>query len=357
MRRKIILITEDGGFAARLAASLERKHPGECEISAFASPEAAEKILRAEKRSGILVAADPAFYGTVAGAGESGGSPGILILSEHPKEAGFPGIPTVYKFAGTEEIYRLFVRESAGKTAAGSAAGGKKGRCALFMPVSGGAGATTVSAAAAACSVSRSGGRSLWLSLDPLRGGGGMPEPSGGGGLTDMIFALLSKHGGDIVSRLEGCVSPDPGGSGAFTAGSAQRPADLDSLGPEEVSLLIMTLSEMFGTVAVDLPAAFGARERALFGICDVIVHVAEEGRDPERLLGEAEMAVRDAEMMSGVPLEGKIRTLINKSRSGERATGGRASAEIIRLGGGPDLYRRVASSSREALEALTGWV
>ena len=356
MRRKIILITEDGGFAARLASSLERKHPGECGISAFASPEAAEESLRAEKRRGTLVAADPAFFGTIAGSGDPGGSRGVCILSEQREEAGFPGIPAVYKYAGTEEIYRLFVRESAGNAAAGSAAGGKKGSCALFMPVSGGAGATTVSAAAAARSAARSGVRSLWLSLDPLRGGSGMPEPAGGCGLTDMIFALLSKHGGDLVSRLEGCVSPDPGGSGAFTVGSAQRPADLDSLGPDETSLLVGTLSEMFGTVAVDLPAAFGARERALFGICDVIVLVAEEGRDPERLLGEAKRALRDAEMMSGVPLEGKIRTLINKSRSVGGAAGGRAVAETVRLGGGPDLYRRVASASREALEALTLW-
>ncbi|MBP5173433.1 MAG: hypothetical protein ILP01_00645 [Clostridia bacterium] len=60
--------------------------------------------------------------------------------------------------------------------------------------------------------------------------------------------------------------------------------------------------------------------------------------------------------MMSGVPLEGKIRTLINKSRSVGGAAGGRAAAETVRLGGGPDLYRRVASASREALEALTLW-
>ena len=124
MRRKIILITEDGGFAARLASSLERKHPGECEISAFASPEAAEESLRAEKRRGTLVAADPAFFGTIAGSGDPGGSRGVCILSEQREEAGFPGIPAVYKYAGTEEIYRLFVRESAGNAAAGSAAGG-----------------------------------------------------------------------------------------------------------------------------------------------------------------------------------------------------------------------------------------
>ena len=180
-----------------------------------------------------------------------------------------------------------------------------------FLPVSGGAGASSL-AAAAAINLAQAGNRVLYLNLEKLGSADVFFNGNGSFDLSDVFLALQSKNA-NLSLKLESCVKQDK--SGVYFFSQTKSSLDMFEMSSEHYLRLLAELmnSNMYDIVILDSDFGFDIKSIELFENATRIIWVGDGSETSNAKLLRAYEALQLIEQGRSNSLSERISVIYNK--------------------------------------------
>lgn len=187
----------------------------------------------------------------------------------------------------------------------------------VFMPVSGGAGATSL-AVAHAIKLAKKGIRTLYISFERLPSTAYFFEGQGNSGLKDVIYAVKSRKP-NLALKLESFVRQDV--SGVYFFANADSILDMMEFTDENIKDFIdeMQAAGNYERIVIDTDFDLGNRMKILSGLAYRFVLVAEQSELGLHKLDMLSRALLIMETSKQIDISIKLAVVCNKAEHGRQ--------------------------------------
>lgn len=234
MKIKLLIADPDREYLDRFTAMLNGRYGDRLEVYSFGDMNAAREAFFSINPDVVLVS-------SALGAPEERAFPGcgIAVLAERADEAA-GGMPSIFKYQRAEAVFRQILGVYAQRAPNGARAStGRNGaRLLLCVSFAGGTGTSSV-AAAIALAAAKKGAEALYLDLDYLADPGLFFGEAGGGGFSDVIYAMKSRRS-HLGLTMESALSRSA--DGVYFFERAESASDALELEDDELLSLIREL-------------------------------------------------------------------------------------------------------------------
>lgn len=330
MKIRLAILDHDTNYLDAICSSFETKYPDKLELYSFTDLPIALSALKETKIDVFL--ADSSFDINV---GTLPPKCSFSYLSDMQGVASVKGQRSVCKFQKADLIYKyvLSIFSENTENILGISPDNGAAKVIFFTSVSGGAGASTM-AAAAAMHFAAKGKKVLYLNLEKFGSADIFFEGSGQFDMSDVIFALKSKKG-TLGLKLESCVRCDE--SGVFFYASPKIALDMLELDSEDIVALLDELraSGGYDYIIADTDWAIDKNSCAVFKTAHSIVWTCDGSIISNTKLTRAYSALAAMEQASDTSLCSCVCVIYNKfsSKTGKILDSG---IGIRSLGGAP---------------------
>lgn len=270
LKLKIALVDADTSYVSRLVARFHEKYGATVEIAAFGSVDNALDALKTRNFNVLLV--DAAFSDEQERLPKDTCVVAYLVSEAFST---FKGLPAVRKYQRVDDIYQQVseLRIENMPEAEVIIEGSSESAVAVFIPATGGVGASTV-AAAAAMALASQGRRVLYLNMEDFGDSACYFEGEGAAGFDDVLLALKRKKG-NVALKVRGAIRHDVSGVG-FIA-SSRNPSDILDLTPEDIVSLLQELVGLkeFEYIIVDVSMDLSERTIAFLKFANQVFFVS----------------------------------------------------------------------------------
>lgn len=308
MKIKLAILEKDVNYLNRIVTVFSTKYADNFEIYSFTDPQVALSSLDNAKID-VLLASD-AFEIDVAGLPKRCGFAYFVdsadIDTENDQKA-------ICKFQKADLIYKQILSVYSEK--AGSISGLKFGddttKICMFTSPSGGAGTSTMAAAAALRFASQN-KKTLYLSLEKFGSPDTFFEGEGQFDMSDIIFALKSKKA-NLPLKLESCVKQDPRGVNFYS--QTKLALDMLELGYEEIERLISELKLIgsYDYIVVDFDFDINKDAIKICKLAHSVIWVGDGSPASNAKIFRAYNAITTLEDKADLPLNSRIALIYNK--------------------------------------------
>jgi len=345
MKVRLAIVDQDQKYADRLLNYYGNRYHDKLELSYYTTYELFKENLLSRNIDAVLISeqckedlADINDKMLVAYFTES-----LSIDSIH-------GIKAICKYQKPDLIYKEILRlfsEYQSDSIAYKIGENDKTVIEVFMPVSGGAGATSL-AAAYARKLAGKGVRTLYLNLEKLSSTDYFFQGEGNGGFEDVIYAVKS-HKPNLALRLESLVRQDL--SGVFFFRASENAIDMLELQDNDISLLLEELQALgnYERIVVDTNHNLHSRLKVLARFAYRLCMVAEQSEIGMKKLEAVSQTVLLMERNKQIDVSTKLMIICNKANDRKQ----------VSYGGQIPIKEFVAycsgNTSKQVVEQLTG--
>lgn len=330
MKIRLALLDHDRNYLDAICSSFEVKYPDKLEMYSFTDLSIALSALKDTKIDVFL--ADGSFD---INTDLLPSKCSFSYLTEMQGVASVKGQKAVCKFQKADLIYKYVLSIYSEKVENISRTTSDNGtaKIVFFNSISGGAGASTM-AAAAAIRFAASNKKTLYLNLEKFGCADVFFEGCGQFDMSDVIFALKSKKG-TLGLKLESCVRCDA--SGVYFYSSPKIALDMLELDSDDIIALLEELkaSGEYDYIIVDTDWAIDKNCCAVLKTAHSIVWVGDGSQISNSKLTRAYGSLAAMEQTSDITLCGRVCVIYNKfsNKTGQTLDG---SVGLRNLGGVP---------------------
>ena len=273
LKLKVAIVDQDSVYLSRLVTRFHEKYGTSIEVAAFGS---LDKALEAHaKRAFKVFVVDGALHEERDRLPKNAAL-AYLVADEYET---YYGLPAVRKYKRVDAIYeQLRVLQEENVTQAEVLIDGTtESTIVVFMPVSGGAGASTV-AAAASMALAAQGKKVLYLNMEDFGTTTCYFQGQGTSGLDDLILALRMKNA-NVAAKIKNTVRIDA--SGVCFVESSKNPNDILALSPDNIETLLQEIAGLkeYDHVIVDVSMTTSERTIAFLKLANR-VYLVSNGTD-----------------------------------------------------------------------------
>ena len=344
MRIKLAILEKDVSYLNRIVSVFGTKYADKFEIYSFTDPTVAMASLE-DAKIDVLVAND-VFEIPVADLPKRCGFAYLVdsadISMENDQRA-------ICKFQKADLIYKqiLSVYSEKAGSISGLKLGDESAKICVFHSVSGGAGASSM-AAAAALHFAAQGKKTLYLNLEKIGSSDSFFEGEGQFDMSDIIFSLKSKKG-NLSLKLESCVKQDP--RGVYFYSQSKIALDMLELDCEEIVRLIseLKLTGSYDRIVVDADFGLDKDTLKICRLAHALVWVGDGSEISNNKVFRAYNALATLEEKADSPLTNRLCLIYNKFSNKT----GKALSDIgIKNVGGAPRYEH--ATTEQVLEQLS---
>lgn len=328
MRIRLVIIDSNTKYADRLIANLEMHYPEKFEIYQFSRPETFRAFI-AESRADVLLMSEdvdlelPALPVNLA----------YAFFADSPSVDTIKNVKTVCRFQKLNLIYKeilsLYSERHTNITSYKNQSNSHT-RLQLFVPVSGGVGATTAACAMAIYCAAK-GQKVLYFSLEQCADTSFWLDGATGATFSDVVYTIAINKS-NIKLRLESMTST----SSQNVQYYASPAIGLDSLelSPEDITRLLEELLSLgaYDTIVVDMDNHLNQRLAAAIKMADSVVLVADGSPASNAKFQKYYECLKIVSEKNKLSVENKWKILYNRFSS---KTGTRLEWQDIPIAGG----------------------
>lgn len=312
MKIRVAICTADTEYRERVTSYCRTHYYDKFSWSVFSDVAWLSSSLEEQPADVVLIGREMMEQATALAAATQGKAV-WLVLMEDEEEApeGFFGLQ---KYISIDRLYRELLGAYAKKEnirLPGAASANEKTAVYAFVSASGGAGASTLAAAAAKYYAKF--GKTLYLNLENM----GVVEPAFEGekraGMDKLIYTLKSRRKA-LEITLESAVSRDK--SGVYFFEVCENPMDMILLTGDDIRELItaLGLTGVYEKVILDVGNGVGEKEIAVMDRADRIVVVLEENEISRGKFDRYLKTLQTMETMKKVDICSKMQLVFNKT-------------------------------------------
>lgn len=344
MRIKLAILERDQSYLSRIVSVFNTKYADKFEIYSFTDRDIALTTLDTA-RIDVLVASDAYDIDAATLPRRCGFA--YLVDSvdiDHYNEQ-----RAICKFQKVDLIYKqiLSVYSEKAGSVSGIKLGDESAKIIAFCSPSGGAGSSTM-AAAAAVNYASKGKKTLYLNLEKFGSSDSFFAGEGQFDMSDIVFALKSKKT-NLPLKLESCVKQD--NSGVFFYSQSKVALDMHEISVDDVLRLIseITLTGAYDHIVLDLDFALDSNALKVLRQTHAIVWVGDGSEISNTKICRAFNALTILEQNNDSPLTNRVCLAYNKFSNKSSKTVGEIG--IKNIGGAP---RYEHASTAQVIEQLS---
>lgn len=317
MKVRLAIVDQDQKYADRLLNYYGNRYNDKLELSYFTSFERFKENLLSRNIDAVLVSE----Y-CKDDLSEIKDKMLVAYFTESLSIDSIHGIKAICKYQKPDLIYkeilRLFSEYETGNIAY-KIGDDDKTIIEVFMPVSGGAGATTL-AVTYARKLASKGIRTLYLDLEKLSSNDYYFQGEGSGGFEDVIYAVKS-HKPNLALKLESLVRQDS--SGVYFFAASKNAIDMQELQDSEISVLMGELQALgnYERIVVDTDHNLSSRLKSLSMCAYHLYMIAEQSEISMKKLEAVSQAVLMMESNKQIDVSTKLVVVCNKAREQKQMT------------------------------------
>ncbi len=329
MRIKLAILEKDQSYLNRIVSVFSTKYADKFEIYSFTDMDIALSVLDGAKID-VLVAND-AFD---------------IDVNALPKRCGFAYFVdaadiameneqrAICKFQKAELIYKqiLSVYSEKAGSISGLHLGDDSAKILVFTSPSGGAGSSTM-AAAAAIHFATQGKKTLYLNLERFGSSDVFFQAEGQFDMSDIVFGLKSKKA-NLGLKLESCVKQDK--TGVCFYSQTKVPMDMLELNADDIERLIseIKLTGSYDYIILDMDFGMDKNSLKLWRKAHGVVWTGDGSETSNTKLHRAFQALTIMEQNADLPLTSRISLIYNKfsNKTGKALEG----SGLKNVGGAP---------------------
>lgn len=310
MKIRLAIIEEDQKYAERLLNYYTNRYGDKLELSFFTTFQLFKENLLSKNIDAVLLT--EACREDVS---ELANKMLIAYLTESLSIESIHNIKAICKYQKPDLIYkeilRLFSEYETGSVAY-KLGDTSKAILEIFMPVSGGSGATSLSVAYAR-RLADKGKRTLYLNLEPLASTSYYFEGEGTGTFEDVIYSVKSRKP-NLALKLESLVRQDA--SGVYYFSSTDNALNMQELQDEDIRLLLQELQTLgnYEHIVVDTSLDIGNRMKLMSTYAYRFAMVAEQTEISMLKLCAVSQALLLLEGTKEIDISTKLVFVCNKS-------------------------------------------
>ena len=307
MKIKVAILTSDIKYLARISNILSTRYSDSLELYSFTDSTLAVESVQMSKIN--ILFADPAFdidFHLIPDSCD------FIWLVDQTDIETYRGRRAVCRFQTVELFYKQILNiysEHQDEVIRHYTVGNCK--TVAFLPVSGGAGASSL-AAAAAINLSSAGKKVLYLNLEKLGSSDVFFSGDGPFGMSDVIFALQSKNA-NLSLKLESCVKQDR--RGVYFFSQTKSSLDMFEMSSEHYARLLLELinSDRYDVIVIDTDFGLDTKKLDFLDKISRIVWVGDGSETSNSKLTRAYEALEVIEQSRGNSLSNRIGIIYNK--------------------------------------------
>lgn len=308
MRIKLAILEKDQSYLSRIVSVFSTKYADKFEIYSFTDLDVALSVLDGAKID-VLVAND-AFE---------------IDVNALPKRCGFAYFVdaadiamendqrAICKFQKAELIYKqiLSVYSEKAGSISGLHLGDDSAKILVFTSPSGGAGSSTM-AAAAAIHFATQGKKTLYLNLEKFGSSDVFFAAEGQFDMTDIVYSLKSKKA-NLGLKLESCVKQDK--TGVCFYSQTKVPMDMLELNADDIERLIseIKLTGSYDYIILDVDFGMGKNSLKIWRQAHGVVWTGDGSEISNTKIYRAFQALTIMEQNADLPLTSRISLIYNK--------------------------------------------
>lgn len=311
MKVRLAIVDQDQKYADRLLNYYGNRYSDKLELSYFTTFDRFKENLLSRNIDAVLVSEH-----CKEDLSEIRDKMLVAYFTESLSIDSIHGIKAICKYQKPDLIYkeilRLFSEYETGNIAY-KVGDDDKTIVEVFMPVSGGAGATTL-AVTYAKKLASKGIRTLYLDLERISSCDYYFQGEGSGGFEDVIYAVKS-HKPNLALKLESLVRQDQ--SGVYFFAASKNAMDMQELQDAEVSTLVEELQALgnYERIIVDTDHDLSNRLKNLSVFSYHLYMVAEQSEISMKKLEAVSQTVLMMESNKQIDVSTKLVIVCNKAR------------------------------------------
>lgn len=344
MKIRLMIADHDPEYANRLISFLSGSYADELEIYSFSEVESLEAFLRTQMADVLLLSERLNFETERLPGGIS-----FAYFSDSPEVDTIKGCRTVCRYQKLDLLYKevlsLYSEKETNITGY-KAKSTDSASLLVFLPASGGVGASAA-AAAASVHIARSGKRVLYLNLEQCSDMALVFAGSGQSTMSDVVYAIKGNKS-NLKLRLQAMVEQSPENVHFFS--SSPVPLDSMELNEQDFEKLLQELQEMgaYDYIVLDMDNYFLEKLYVALRRTDRLVLVGDGSQISNGKLQRYAEALELLSKTQNLQLERKTMLLYNKFSS---RTGTQINLPNISLIGG--LPRFEGASFKQVVEEI----
>ena len=344
MRIKLAILEKDQSYLNRLVTAFGTKYADKFEIYSFTDKDIAIATIESA-RIDVFVASD-SFEIDIASIPSRCGfayfvdSADIDLLNDQRAICKFQKADLIYK-----QILSVYSEKADGIS--GLKLGDESAKLFAFCSVGGGAGASSMAAAAAIHFASKN-KKTLYLNLEKFGSSDVFFTGEGQFDMSDIVFALKSKKT-NLPLKLESCVKQDE--RGVYFYSQAKVALDMHELTADDIVRLIseIKLTGSYDYIIIDMDFALDSNILKIFRQTHAVIWVCDGSEISNSKILRAYAALSIIEQGSDSPLTNRLCLVYNKFSNKSSKTVG--DIGIKNIGGAP---RYEHASTAQAVEQLS---